>query len=104
MPDTAVIHSVARTPDAAGGWTEGWSAVDGGTVVCRLDPLGERRGVDVVTRRETLRQVYHLTLPHNAPIAADHRVLINGVTYDVVELSDAHSWNVTRRAVVAAVR
>lgn len=105
LPDTAVIQSVALVSDGGGAFTETWSAVVGGTVLCRLDPLGQQSTENgVIASREALTVTYRLTVPHDAPIEPNCRVVINGDTYEVVQLSIDHSWNVSKRAIVAEVR
>ena len=82
LPDSCVIQSVTRTADSAGGWTESWAAVDGGTVSCRIDPMQTRNAVDVskALGRETLTAMWQLTTPYDAPIAEDCRVVTGGRT------------------------
>jgi head-tail adaptor len=102
LPGTAVIQQAIRTPDGAGGWSETWTAVTGGTVACRLDPIGVGTVRETsIALRETLVVRYRLTVPYDAPLAADFRVVINGKTYEIVQLDDQHSQRVSRRAVVA---
>ena len=103
--DTAVIQSVSNASDGAGGVTPTWSAVVGGTVLCRLDPLGQTSmEAGVVANREALTVSYRLTMPYNAPIEENCRVVVNGNTYEVVALAVDHSKNVSRRGIVTEVR
>lgn len=103
--DTAVIHAVGKVSDGAGAFTETWSAVVGGTVLCRVDPLGQNAtGSRVVASREALEVSYRLTLPYDAPIAQNNRVVVNGKTYEVVSLAVDHSMNVSKRAIITEIR
>lgn len=104
LPQSAVIQAVTRTSDGAGGWLEAWEAVSGGTVAARLDPLGKAERTAALGEAETMTIRYQLTVPHDAPIAQDRRVVIEGNTYEVVQLDADHGWNVSRRAIVGAVR
>jgi hypothetical protein len=104
LPDTGVIQVMVRTSDSAGGWTEAGSAVSGGTVACRLDPLTERELSMVVAAREALGVRYRLTMPHDAPLAADYQVVTDGHTYQVIQLDADHSCNVSRRAIIEEIR
>lgn len=103
LPDTAVIQSKSLASDGAGGWNETWSAVTGGTVSCRMDPLRLREAIRLVGEQERLRELYQLTTPHDAPLDVDYRVVVGGETYSVIQLDTDHSWNVSVRAVVAKV-
>jgi len=103
LPDVAVISAITNTSDGAGGWSEG--LVTSGTVACRVDPLGANATESqVVVSREALEVTYRLTLPHDAPIAQNNRVVINGRTYEVVAVSIDHSWNVSKRVIITEVR
>lgn len=100
LPDTAVIEAYTRASDGAGGWSETWAPVTGGTVAARLDPLTTRNSQAIESGQEVLVSQRQLTLPYDAPIDDESRVVIHGETYDVVTLDEDHSWRVSRRAVV----
>lgn len=104
LPDSAVIQTKSLTSDGAGGWTESWTAA--GTVACRLDPIGRSTSSQIMETlgRESLTGIYQLTVPYDAPIAPDGQAVINSTTYQFVRLDDAHSWRVSRRAIVEIVR
>lgn len=105
LPDTAVIQSSAYASDGEGGGTITWSAVTGGTVACRLDPIPSGAAYDAVTAgKESLRVLRQLTVPHDAPLAMDRRVVVGSQTYEIVNLADDNSWRLDRRAIVAEVR
>ena len=104
LPDVAIIQTVTLTSDGAGGHSSVWSAVTGGTVACRVDPLQTRESVDYTANRETLIRKWQVTLPYDAPIVPDARLVIGGVTYDVTLIHDVHSWHVSRRCEVAEVK
>lgn len=104
LPDTAIIQSVIDASDGAGGQSSTWTAVTGGTVLCRIDPSA--RAADLVSDqvgRETLEHIYQLTVPYNAPIAPHYRVAIGGENYEIVQLTENHSWRVSRRATIKRV-
>lgn len=105
LPDVAVIQAVARESDGAGGWAEVWTAVAGGTVAGRIDPLTTTNARDQqIAGREALVITYRMTMEWDAPIAQDRRVVINNKTYEVISLDDEHSWRVSRRAIVTEAR
>lgn len=102
MPDTAVIQDVSFVSDGAGGQEETWSAVTGGTVSCRLDPLSERSQMNqIVASQERLKVYRRATVPYDAPAAANRRLVVNNETYEIVALDDDHSWRVSRRLIIA---
>lgn len=104
LPDTAVISAMTAVSDGAGGWTETWATVTGGTVACRLDPIrSSSSGIVTVPGREGLIVQYQLTTEYDAPLAVNRRVTIGGDTYEVVQLADDHSWNVSRRALLSRI-
>lgn len=104
LPDTAVISAMTAVADGAGGWAETWAAVSGGTVAARLDPINSRStGIVTVPGREGLIVQYQLTTVYDAPLAVNRRVTIGGDVYEIVSLSDAHSWNVSRRALLSRI-
>ncbi len=105
LPDTAVIYAASTSTDGAGGVTETWAPVSGGTVSCRVDPLTRRRSDNVIqaASRQSLAVDYQITLPYDAPIAAHRRIVTGGRTYDVVQLASEHSWSVSRRVLAARV-
>lgn len=104
LPDVAIIQTRALTSDNAGGWSEVWTAVTGGTVACRIDPLKTREGIDYTASREALIRKWQVTLPHDAPIVPEARLVISGVSYDVVVIHDNHSWRVSRRCEIVEVK
>jgi hypothetical protein len=104
LPDSAVIYGANAVYDGAGGVTETSTAVTGGTVACRVDPI-KSKGSNVVIdpAREGLDFEYMITMPYDAPIAANRTIVTGGNTYEVVGLAREHSWNVSRRALVNRV-
>jgi SPP1 family predicted phage head-tail adaptor len=103
--DTAVIQKNNRVDDGAGGWTDDWVAVSGGTVLARVDPKGQTSSANrVEIGREITTVEYQLTMPYDAPLVADRRVVINGNTYEIVQLDVDHSRNVSKRATITEVR
>lgn len=105
LPDGGgIIQSYGTTPDGAGGFTEGWTPVTGGTVNYRLDPALSRRQVEVVGQAEGMIFDYILTVAHNAPLNEGNRFICNAGTVEIRQLWNVHSWNVSRRAYVSRVR
>ncbi|MFP4323988.1 MAG: DUF6093 family protein [Anaerolineales bacterium] len=94
-----------KTPatNDAGGPADTWSVV-AAEVPCRLMPERSRRVIEAAGGRESGFNYYRLSLPWDADIRPDDEVHIEGRTYQVVSLWDAHTLRTARRAVLADVR
>ncbi|MBX3061819.1 MAG: head-tail adaptor protein [Anaerolineae bacterium] len=103
LPDTAILQAVTRISDGAGSYIETWTPIVGGTVPCRLDPANLSRQHDQFALSEGLTSAYQLTLPYNAPLEADQRIVIGGDAYEIRRLATAHDWNVSQRVLVTKV-
>ena len=92
LPGTAIIQTQAETSDGGGGVTVAWTAA--GTVDCRIAPLTgtEREMGDRISSDAD----YLITLPHNASVTTNSRIVAGGGTYSVEAIRD-RSWNVTTR-------
>jgi len=104
LPDTAVISAPSWVSDSAGGGSQSYTPVTGGTVACRVDPLPKVQMDLLVAGGEALTVKYVLTLPHDAPMAVDYHVTTGGNTYEIIHMDIDHSWRVSRRAIIAEVR
>lgn len=103
LPDSCVLQAASRASDGAGGWTETWAGVTGGTVACRVDPLSARAANEIEIGRETITELLRLTVPYDAPLDEAERVEIGGAAWEIVSRDAKHSWRVSRRAVIALV-
>lgn len=104
LPDTCVIQSSANSTDSMGGVTQTYTAVSGGTVSCRVDPLGNRTAqLELYAQREATKILQQLTVPYDAPLSTDYRVVTGGNTYEIIQLDVVHSWNVSKRAIISEV-
>lgn len=103
LPGTAVIAQLTPTDDGGGDWSESFTPVNGGTVACRLDPLGRQITARMVAEQEALKVRYQLTVPYDAPLDTGYRVTIDSENYEIIELDRDHHWNVARRAIVSRV-
>ena len=101
LPDTCLIERPTRVADGGGGWLENWVLVSGGTVKCRLDPLYSRAQSETVAAQTAFQSDYVLTVPFDAPLTSENRVVLNGVAYRVRWLVSDHSWRVGKRAYVS---
>lgn len=103
LPDSADIQAMTYVPDGAGGWSEVWQTVVGGSVACRLDALFQNNPVETIAAHEATVSEYLLTVPYDAPLDVHQRVIINGEIYQVRTLLTDHSWRVAKRAYVAKI-
>lgn len=104
LPDTAVLLQEVRTPNSAGKWTSAWAPVAGGTIPCRVGPLrGRIVQPDAIAQREAVLNIFLLVCAWDAPLAADQRVLHGGLTYEVRQVLDAHSWRVSKQAYILRI-
>jgi head-tail adaptor len=96
LPGTAVIQSQSFASDGGGGGSLTWAA--GGTVDCRLAPLGgtEREIADRISSDAD----YIVTLPYDASVTTNSRLIINGGgTFNVEAIRD-RSWHTSTRVEV----
>lgn len=101
LPDAVTVQRVTTTTDSAGFTSESWATVE--TTVGRVDPINRQTSVALVAEREARRLYYQLTLPHDTTCLSSDRVQIGGITYEILQLSSNHSWNVSTRALIAVV-
>lgn len=109
LPDTCVIMLAGTAQmviDDGGGWSEVPTVASAGTVACRVDPIKTNSGQLLTTQQmqELLPVQYRLTVPYDAPLAANCKIVHEGLTYQVLELETDHSWNVSKRAIMVEVR
>jgi hypothetical protein len=101
LPDTCVIKSATTSEDTSGGWSNSYAAVSGGTVACRRDPFkGQNSQIAQIAGRETIVELYQLTMPYDAPVDSHYRITYLSEDYEIVKLDDKHSANVSRRAII----
>lgn len=104
LPDTCVIQTYSTAADGEGGWTKTYAAVSGGTVSCRLDPLTTSEKDMVFADADTLRVHYRLTVPYDAPLEENARIVSGGNNYEVIQMDKDNSWRLDRRAIIAELR
>lgn len=92
LPDTCVVSSQTYVSDGGGGGSVTWTAA--GTFPCRVAPLGgdER----LYGGRLSPDSDSVITLPHDATISEQSRVVVNGGTYNVEHVKD-RSYELTTR-------
>jgi head-tail adaptor len=103
LPDTCSILAVTNTSDGAGGVSETWGTVTGGTAVpCRLDYRKEGR--ESVT--SAALNPYHggiLSVAYDQSITTANRVEISGQAYNVTGVNNQQGWLVVQQVSVERV-
>lgn len=103
LPDEVALYRRDETVDDAGNVIPTMTLVS--QIPCRLDPMRQPSGSNQVEGgQELLKRQYQLTLPYDAELAKNWQAVIDGKTYEVVDLHPDHSWNVSVRAVVVYVQ
>ena len=95
LPDSCVIQTQAWNSDGGGGGTTVWSAA--GTVDCRLAPMGATEGE--TGGRISADAEFMVTMPHDAAVTTNSRLLVSGGTFHVAAVRD-RSWELVTRAEV----
>jgi len=95
MPDTCVILTATNASDGQGGWTTTWGTVS--SVRCRIDPGRKEMYERVTGAKLAPYSWWQLTLPWDATVTTESRVVVNGDTYNVVNHDDNKSWQATVR-------
>jgi head-tail adaptor len=102
LPDTCRIERPTTT-NTYGSTSQTWGTAVA-SVACRLDPDNVQSQTGEVALRETGIARYTVTLPYDADVRDDDRLVHNSSTYNIVTLYDLHSARSVRRARVEAVR
>ena len=103
LPDTCNLLEVSRTSDGAGGWSETWGTVTGGSALaCRLDFRDAGRE-SVTNASLTPYQSGILSIAYDAPISTNYRVEIGADVYAVKGENTDQSWLTVRQISVERV-
>jgi head-tail adaptor len=102
LPDTCRIERPTTT-NTSGSISQTWGTAVA-SVACRFDPDNVQSQSGEVALRETGIARYTVTLPYDADVRDDDRLVHNSATYNIVTLYDLHSARGVRRARVEAVR
>lgn len=98
LTDTAILQTQTTTSDGGGGNTTAWTA--SGTVECRIAPVGGSGASEGETGdRISAYADFVVTLPYNASVTTNTRILTNGGTFNVEGIREI-SNNITRRVEV----
>jgi hypothetical protein len=103
LPDTCDLLSATRTSDGAGGWSDTWGTVSGGSALpCRLDFRDP--GKEAISNASlTPYKTGVLSLAYDAPISTDCRVQIGGKQFNVTGENTNQSWLTVRQINVERV-
>ena len=100
LPDTAAIRRITRTSDGAGGHTESEATVT--TVACRMAQIGNG-SERLIAERLSLAESVVVTMPYGTDVRLTDRLLISGVTWEVVAILE-RSWSTALRVIAARVQ
>lgn len=98
LPGTAVIQTQTWQSDGGGGGTTAWTA--SGTVDCRIAPVGGSGASEGIEgNRISAEAEFVATLPYNAAVTNNSRLIIDGGTFNV-EAIRIRSWSMSTRCEV----
>ena len=98
LPGTAIVQTQAWVSDGGGGGETAWTA--SGTVNCRIAPVGGSGGSEgTLASRISADAEYVVTLPYNASLSANSRLIIDGGTFNI-ESVRSRSYHATLRVEV----
>jgi hypothetical protein len=102
LPDTCVILTPTTTSDGQGGYETTWGTASV-NVKCRIDPGRKEMYEQISGAKLAPFSWWQLTLPWDATVTTESRVVVNGNTYNVVNHDDNKSWMGTLRVAVMKV-
>lgn len=104
LPDTMRVYPPARTITGSGSYTEtlGDPLLYRGLpdIPCRLD-VDKHFHYEAIYGQEATVNQFELHMPYDAPVLSDHKIVMNGATYEVLRLMDTNSFAITKVALVS---
>lgn len=105
LPDTCTIQQLTESQNDIGEPIRTYStrAAD---VSCRVDPESGFDSFEYLGGFQDLLKYtgrFILTLPHDQTIERSDRVVVNGETFEIVEVDDSKSWKASVRCVLQLV-
>lgn len=101
MQDTCTIQTPTETNTKGSVETTYADTYTG--VKCRIMPVGKEPRQYVTGDKVTVSAQYVVTVPYSQPIQAGYRVVIDGVTYEVLGTHSGHTYDTANQADVALV-
>lgn len=101
LPETASIYSVPLSSDGQGGYTEDALSLLS-TAACRVAPA-EGMYAQMLAERLGVLQLWRITLPAGTIVAHANRIVVSGVTYQVIEDPSRGSWETATRVLCQMV-
>jgi head-tail adaptor len=100
LVQSVAISRATETVSAAGDPVKTWATAS--TVSGRVDPYRQAiRSGDLITGdQEAGRAYYQLTIEHDADLNDGDRVIVGGVTYEVVQLHEGNALAAVKRAML----
>jgi len=96
LPEVCVVQTPTDTRNAEGEYTKAYAT--SATVACRVAPSSYQQAERAVGAALAAQASWAVTLPAGTSVPADGRVVVNGVTYDVVGSTAGRSNEVLVRA------
>lgn len=91
LPDTAAVWRLSASSDGRGGWVQAY-ALSASAVPCRLAATAGRNDAEqVIANRLGTNAPYVVTLAHDVDVRQTDRLVINGLTLEVVFVDDSRS-------------
>lgn len=105
LKDTCTIQSLVNNRGQYGEViADGWSTVASG-VACRIiTERDTRKAGELVGGQEALVDTYKIIVPVGTALAANQRIVCNGLTYDVVNLITGRTDETDEQAVIVRAR
>ena len=100
---TAIVQTSTWVSDGGGGGTTSWVAA--GTYGCRIAPTGGADNVDKeVGNRIHPETEFIVTLPASFESDTDHRVVIEGQSFEVIGVTEPRTWELSSRLQVKVIK
>jgi head-tail adaptor len=99
LPTACTISRRTLTAVGDGTYTETWATTS--TTVCRDVPTSGRE-LDIASRLTT-QMARTVTLPHDAAVRSEDRIVIGTRTLEVLAILSSGSWETARRVLCAEV-
>lgn len=97
LPGTATIQTRSTVSDGMGGVTESWA--DTYTLVpCKLDIAGRQATLPGEGDQFQVHSPWVLTIAYDQAIATGNRAIVQGDTFEVLNVADDHHYRTLRRA------
>jgi len=95
--DTATILRGTAAVNAIGEWTTTYGTI-AASVACRLRPIERAASLQLIGEQQQTVAEWVVTLPQGTALYPDDRLVIDSVTYEVMQTWDEETWDTATRA------